>query len=73
MSKYLYVQEKLFIGGEWVAPLDGETVPSIDPSTGTPWALAAFGGKRDIDRAVEAANEALRALGAACRAGGADA
>jgi aldehyde dehydrogenase (NAD+) len=57
---YAYTQEKLYIGGEWVAPLDGELVPSIDPSTGAPWALTAFGGKRDIDRAVDAAAAAMR-------------
>ncbi|MDP1692002.1 MAG: aldehyde dehydrogenase [Burkholderiaceae bacterium] len=60
MQQYAYTQDKLFIGGEWVAPLDGELVPSINPATGSAWALAAFGGKRDIDRAVEAANEAMR-------------
>lgn len=59
-TQYAYSQDKLFIGGEWVDPLDGEVVPSIDPSTGAPWALAAFGGKRDIDRAVEAAQAAMR-------------
>jgi len=59
-SLFAYQQDKLFIGGEWVAPLDGDLVPSIDPSTGTAWALNAFGGTRDIDRAVDAANEAMR-------------
>ncbi|MCW5656798.1 MAG: aldehyde dehydrogenase [Burkholderiaceae bacterium] len=60
VAAYAYTQDKLFIGGEWVAPLDGEVVPSIDPSTGAHWALAAFGGKRDVDRAVEAAGAAMR-------------
>jgi acyl-CoA reductase-like NAD-dependent aldehyde dehydrogenase len=54
-----YVQEKLFIGGEWVAPLDGEVVASIDPASGTEWARIAFGGPGDIDRAVVAAQAAL--------------
>jgi acyl-CoA reductase-like NAD-dependent aldehyde dehydrogenase len=53
-------QDKLFIGSEWVAPIDGEQVPSINPATGSAWALAAFGGKRDIDRAVDAAREPMR-------------
>jgi acyl-CoA reductase-like NAD-dependent aldehyde dehydrogenase len=60
MKAYAYTQDKLFIGGEWVAPIDGEQVPSINPATGSVWALTAFGGKRDIDRAVEAAREAMR-------------
>ncbi len=60
MSKELLRHEKLFIGGEWVSPLDGEVVSSIDPSSGREWATAAFAGRQDIDRAVAAANEALR-------------
>lgn len=51
--------EKLFVGGEWVDPVDGEIVPSIDPSLGRSWATAALGGAGDIDRAVEAAETAL--------------
>ena len=49
----------LFIGGEWVAPVDGGMVESIDPATGRPWAAVAFGGPQDIDRAVQAAREAF--------------
>jgi aldehyde dehydrogenase (NAD+) len=60
MSKELLRHEKLFIGGEWLAPDDGDIVASIDPSSGEEWATAAFAGKADIDRAVAAANEALR-------------
>lgn len=52
--------DKLFIGGEWVAPIDGEVVETFDPSTGRPWARVAFGGRRDVDRAVAAAREAFR-------------
>ncbi|HLG85860.1 MAG TPA: aldehyde dehydrogenase [Alphaproteobacteria bacterium] len=52
--------DKLFVGGEWVSPVDGEVVPSIDPSTGEAWATAAFAGKADVERAVDAANEALK-------------
>lgn len=59
-QQFEYTQPKLFIGGEWVDPLDGELVPSIDPATGKHWALTAFGGVRDIDRAVAAAQEAMR-------------
>jgi len=52
-------QDKLYIGGEWVDPIDGEVVPTIDPSTGEPWAEVAFGGPKDVDRAVAAAREAF--------------
>ncbi|MGU3493934.1 aldehyde dehydrogenase [Xanthobacteraceae bacterium A53D] len=51
--------DHLFIGGEWVAPEDGGIIESIEPATGRPWALVAFGGRRDIDKAVNAARAAL--------------
>ena len=49
----------VYIGGSWVAPIDGEVVESIDPSTGHPWARVAFGGAGDIDAAVSAARAAF--------------
>ena len=51
--------DRLFIGGEWVVPVDGGLRGSIDPSTGKPWGDVAFGGKADIDRAVAAARDAF--------------
>lgn len=50
----------LFIGGQWVAPSDGGMLQSIDPATGQPWAEVAYGGTADIDRAVNAARQALQ-------------
>lgn len=40
----MYLQEKLWIGGEWVAPTDGDVTESVDPATGTSWARVAFAG-----------------------------
>jgi aldehyde dehydrogenase (NAD+) len=51
--------EHLYIGGEWVSPIDGDLVETLDPSTGRPWAVAPLGGPKDIDRAVAAAKAAL--------------
>jgi (Z)-2-((N-methylformamido)methylene)-5-hydroxybutyrolactone dehydrogenase len=51
--------DRLFIGGEWVEPIDGALVESLDPATAKPWAVAAFGGRQDIDRAVKAARSAF--------------
>ena len=51
--------EQLYIGGEWVDPVDGEIVDSIDPATGRAWARVPMGGTQDIDRAVAAAREAF--------------
>jgi len=51
--------EHLYINGEWVAPIDGELVESVDPAIGKPWAVVPMGGVKDIDRAVAAARQAL--------------
>ena len=45
----------LFIGGDWVAPANGETFPTINPATEEPLALVAQGTHADVDRAVRAA------------------
>jgi len=52
--------EHLYIGGEWVKPIDGELVESVDPAIGRPWAVVAMGGPADIDRAVAAARKAFQ-------------
>ncbi|MBB4099310.1 aldehyde dehydrogenase [Sphingomonas kyeonggiensis] len=54
-----YSFDRLFIGGEWVDPLDGGVRNSLDPATGKPWGKVAYGGQKDIDRAVAAAREAF--------------
>jgi (Z)-2-((N-methylformamido)methylene)-5-hydroxybutyrolactone dehydrogenase len=51
--------EDLLIGGEWVRPLAGGTLPSIDPTTEETWATVPLGTAPDIDRAVAAAGSAL--------------
>ncbi len=51
--------DRLFIGGQWVRPIDGGLRGSIDPATGRSWGEVAFGGLQDIDRAVAAAREAF--------------
>ena len=48
-----------FIGGEWVAPAGGETLPVVDPSTGQPFDEIARGNAADVDAAVKAARAAL--------------
>ncbi|MEP9359568.1 aldehyde dehydrogenase [Sphingomonas sp. KR3-1] len=54
-----YRFDRLFIGGEWVEPVDGGVRPSIDPATGKPWGDVAYGGRQDVDRAVAAARAAF--------------
>jgi aldehyde dehydrogenase (NAD+) len=50
--------QKHFIGGQWVAAADGQTLPVIDPSTGAAFDQLARGSAEDIDRAVRAARAA---------------
>lgn len=52
--------DRMYIGGAWVEPEDGGLMESIDPATGRPWAVVAYGGRIDVDRAVSAAREALK-------------
>ena len=51
---------ELFIGGDWVAPVDGAWLDTVNPATGLTWARVATAGQRDVDSAVEKAQAALR-------------
>jgi len=57
--KFLAGPHELRIGGERVAPADGRTFETVDPSTGEAIAEVAYAGKEDVDRAVRAAREAF--------------
>ncbi|MCA6373556.1 MAG: aldehyde dehydrogenase family protein, partial [Cytophagales bacterium] len=48
-----------FIGGEWVAPANGEYFDNISPIDGKPFTKAARGNKQDIDKALDAAHKAF--------------
>ncbi|SEP85219.1 aldehyde dehydrogenase family protein [Thalassovita taeanensis] len=61
MSKELnlwFDPSKCLIGGEWVAPVGGQTLPLENPSTGAVIGQIARGGAADIDAAVAAAEAA---------------
>lgn len=47
-----------FIGGDWVAPVDGEYYSNLTPVTGQPLCEIGSSGKRDIDLALDAAHKA---------------
>jgi coniferyl-aldehyde dehydrogenase len=50
---------KHFINGEWVDPLDGETIPRNNPATGALVAEFASGTEEDSRRAIAAARRAF--------------
>ncbi|MEU3985315.1 aldehyde dehydrogenase family protein [Streptomyces sp. NPDC026672] len=51
--------KQLLIDGEWSDALSGETIESIDPSTGELLGSVARAGAADVDRAVAAARRAF--------------
>jgi aldehyde dehydrogenase (NAD+) len=52
-------QMKLFIGGEWITPSDGEYFDSLNPATGKPLVQIAQAGQAEVDAAVSAARIAF--------------
>ncbi|MCL8000150.1 aldehyde dehydrogenase [Brucella sp. 21LCYQ03] len=53
-------QQKLFIGGQFVEPLNGKFIASYDPTTGKPWYEFGQGDADDVNAAVIAATEAFQ-------------
>ena len=53
---------QMFIDGEWCDAQDGATLESINPATGEVWATAAVAGEAEVNRAVAAADRALKQL-----------
>jgi aldehyde dehydrogenase (NAD+) len=52
-------QTKLLIGGRWVDPVEGSSFSTLNPATGDVIAEVAEGTAKDVDKAVDAAREAL--------------
>ncbi|HEY0630736.1 MAG TPA: aldehyde dehydrogenase family protein, partial [Thermoleophilaceae bacterium] len=55
------VRDKLYIGGEWVAPSGSGTLEVIDSTTEQVMGSVPEGTAEDLDRAVAAAREAFDA------------
>ena len=49
----------MFIDGQWVDSNSGDTFETFNPYTAQPWALIPRGNEIDVDRAVEAADQAF--------------
>ncbi len=49
-----------FINGQYVDPIEGQWMDTMDPYQGKAWAQIARGSAKDVDRAVQAASRALR-------------
>ena len=57
-----------FIGGKWVAPVNGRYFENITPVTGQPFCEVARSDKEDIELALDAAHAAKKAWGRAAPA-----
>jgi len=55
----MQVHERLFIGGDWVAPSTAATIDVVSPHSEEVIARVAEGREADVDRAVAAAREAF--------------
>jgi len=54
------LQHRLFINNDWVNSATRATFPTIDPATEEPIAEVPRGGEADVDRAVRAADAAMK-------------
>jgi aldehyde dehydrogenase len=52
-----------FIGGDWVAPVDGQYTSNLTPATGKPFTQIPRSTPQDIERALDAAHAAKDAWG----------
>lgn len=50
---------QLFIGGEWVDPLNSEWIDTVNPATGEKLSQIADAGEKDVDLAVNVARDAF--------------
>ena len=58
LSDLTFNPKKCFIGGKWVHPASGETIPLLNPSTGEIICEISRGNKTDIDLSVTEARKA---------------
>lgn len=59
MTVELRYPDRLYIGGEWVVPLDGQSITVVSPDTEEAVYHVAGAGEQDMDRAVAAARQAF--------------
>ena len=55
----MYDQKKFYINGEWVDPVQANTLDVINPATENPVGQISLGGSADVDKAVAAARAAF--------------
>ena len=56
----MYSDVLLFIDGQWTKAAAGRSIPVVNPASGEPIGTVAHAEKRDLDRALEAADKGFR-------------
>jgi succinate-semialdehyde dehydrogenase/glutarate-semialdehyde dehydrogenase len=56
----MYSDVLLLIDGQWTKAAAGRSIPVVNPATGEPIGTVAHADKRDLDRALEAADKGFR-------------
>ncbi len=56
-----YVDTQLFINGQWQPPVEGKTLPVLNPATGKEIGRVAHAGRGDLDHALAAAQKGFEA------------
>lgn len=59
LTDWLRKEHRLLIGGQWVPSVSGQTFAAENPATGEPIAHVAAADAADVDKAVQAARQAL--------------
>ncbi|MDG1707543.1 MAG: aldehyde dehydrogenase family protein, partial [Emcibacteraceae bacterium] len=57
---FLNHNQKLMINNQWIEPSSGKYIDVFDPATGSVVSHIAAGNEADVDKAVNAANEAFK-------------
>ncbi len=57
--EFLKEPKKLFINGEWVESIEGDTIQTINPATGEELAIVYAASEKDVHLAAEAASRAF--------------
>jgi aldehyde dehydrogenase (NAD+) len=59
VSEFLASTKRLFIDGQWIDAVSGETFDTLNPADGSVLTAVARGGAEDVDKAVRAARQAF--------------
>ena len=54
---------KMYINGEWVDSSSGKKIETLNPENNEVWATVPEANEKDVDKAVQSAQKALKIIG----------